>query len=579
MSLTEYKSKRNFHRTPEPADNGAPRGLSRFVVQKHDASRLHYDFRLELDGTLKSWAVPKGPSLDPSLKSLAVHVEDHPLAYGDFEGVIPAGEYGGGTVMVWDQGTWEPEGDPLKAYKQGKLSFKLQGQKLKGKWTLVRMGGRAGEGGKNWLLIKSNDRSASKTKDILAAKPRSVLSGRDLAEIAADSASTGSKRAGAKQRRGAGRRPTSIEPTAERAKPAMSPEKAVPLTANELARRAGKLSGARKRKQPTDFKPQLATLGTAVPTGDGWIHEMKFDGYRLLAFYEQGGVRLITRNGKDWTHKFPTVANALRALSIEDGILDGEIVYMNEQGVSNFQMLQNTLKRGNDHRVCYYLFDVPHCAGYDLTSTPLGERKQLLSSLLAAAGQANDAVVRMSDHIVGRGKEVLANACRLGLEGIISKRAGSSYSQSRASTWVKAKCHQRQEFVICGYTEPTGARIGFGALLLGYYDEDKLVYAGRVGTGFNSDSLRRLHQQLRQRQTRTSPLAEPLSGTKSRGVTWVRPELVCEVEFTEWTDDGLLRHPSFQGLREDKPVDQVVREKAVPVGTSANGAKKQRAKR
>lgn len=559
MGLVEYKCKRNFRRTPEPADNGAEDRENLYVIQKHDASRLHYDFRLELEGTLKSWAVPKGPSLDPAVKSLAVLVEDHPLSYADFEGIIPEGEYGGGTVMVWDQGTWEPEGDAVRDFQRGKLSFRLHGEKLKGKWSLVRMGGKAGDGGKNWLLIKADDRSASKTRDIRKTKPNSVLSGRNLEQITAakdrvwDTPGASSNGHAARSK---------AAPKSTRAKSRKPPG---PLTAKEISALAKGLTGVKKRSQPAELKPQLATLTTDVPRSDKWIHEMKFDGYRLLAFFQKSGLRLITRNGNDWTRKFPSLVKELQKLPLENGILDGEVVYLDDQGIANFQMLQNLLKRGNDESICYYVFDLPSCAGYDLSGVSLSNRKKLLGKIVPFQEQENGGIVRYSDHIVGQGTEVLTNACQLGLEGIVSKRADSPYIQGRAVTWVKVKCLKRQEFVIGGYTKPTGSRVGFGALLLGYYKDGKLVYAGRVGTGFNTTSLRQIHGELKKLKTADSPFGDALTRAQARGVTWVKPQLVGEIEFTEWTDEGLLRHPSFQGLRADKPAEQIVREKAVPV--------------
>jgi bifunctional non-homologous end joining protein LigD len=577
MDLTEYKRKRNFRRTPEPAGNGKPRRKNLYVIQKHDASRLHYDFRLELDGTLKSWAVPKGPSLDPSVKSLAVQVEDHPLSYADFEGIIPEGEYGGGTVMVWDQGTWDPEGDASQGYKRGKLSFVLHGEKLKGKWSLVQMGGRAGDGGKNWLLIKADDRSASKTKDIRKTKPKSVLSGRELDEIAEAQDRVWGKDGASKNGKAVVKHSKSIS-TRSRApsnsKPARKRKRKSNLDAKKIAALAGKLPNARKRAPRQEFKPQLATLGTAVPPGDGWLHEMKFDGYRLLAFCANGKVRLITRNGNDWTKKFPSITDELASLPLATGIMDGEVVYLNKKGISNFQMLQNMLKRGNDDSVCLYLFDLPFCGAFDLTETPLINRKELLSEILLSANSNNDSRVRYSDHIVGQGTEVLANACHMGLEGVVSKRVDGPYIRSRDPSWAKTKCLQRQEFVIGGFTKPTGSRVGFGALMLGYYDKGKLVYAGRVGTGFDTASLRQIHRELKKLKNTESPFDSSLTSAQSRGVIWVKPKLVGEVEFTEWTNEGLLRHPSFQGLREDKPAKQIIRERAVPVSKLAKSAAK-----
>ncbi len=576
MSLTEYQRKRDFRKTPEPAgtkssSNGAPT----FVVQKHAASHLHYDFRLELDGTLKSWAVPKGPSLDPSVKSLAVQVEDHPLAYADFEGIIPKGEYGGGTVMVWDYGTWEPEGeeDPLAAWKGGKLKFSLAGQKLKGSWALVRMGGRAGAGGKNWLLIKHQDRAAKAAAeyDVLTKKSRSAVSRRTMEQIAAaaDKVWSGTespeKQAAAKQ--------TIATANAKRTK-AKSTTAVKSSGNNAAARRSltakavGKIVGAKRSELPREVKPQLATLVDAAPSGDQWLHELKFDGYRILARLQQGKVVLLTRNGHDWTHRFQGIAGALAKLPLESGVIDGEIVALNSEGISDFQQLQNQLRRGDEKSLAFYAFDLPFVQGYDLRDAALVDRKQVLVSTLAASP---DDVVRYSDHLIGSGEEFARQACQQGLEGIICKRADSPYVGARSPAWVKVKCTRRQEFVIGGFTKPQGGRRGFGALLLGVYQGKKLVYAGRVGTGFTQRSLRDIHGELLKRVRKTSPFDALPKGTDERGVTWLTPDLIAEVAFTEWTDEGLLRHPSFQGLREDKNPHAIVREE--PGVANTNKAK------
>ncbi len=562
MSLNEYKRKRNFRRTPEPAGGNTKHARGQqFVVQKHDASRLHFDFRLEHDGTLKSWAVPKGPNLDPAVKSLAVHVEDHPLEYAGFEGMIPEGEYGGGTVMVWDHGVWEPESDPEKGFKEGKLKFQLHGEKLRGSWALVRMGGRAGDDGKNWLLIKHRDKYArpSAKTDPLARKQRSVISGRTMEQIASDadrvwssnSKAAATSRAKTKAKRGKTKVAVKKSRSKKNGRGSLSP-----ITANDLT----KLSGARRAKQPTEFKPQLATLASRVPDGDVWLHELKFDGYRAVAFFENGKVRLVSRNGNDWTARFRNVADALETLPIKNAILDGEVVALDETGRTNFQQLQNQLKRGDDDSLVEYLFDVPHYEGFDLTQTPLVDRKPVLARLVHSANPKNEGAFRYSDHIQGQGEAVLQNACRSQMEGIISKRADSTYQQYRTSSWLKVKCLKQQEFVIGGYSKPEGSRVGFGALLLGYHDHGKLIYAGRVGTGFTTQSLRELAAELKKRRIDSPQFKNPPIGSERRGVTWVKPELVAEVEFTEWTSDGRLRHPSFLGLREDKSPKQVVRE-------------------
>jgi bifunctional non-homologous end joining protein LigD len=520
--------------------------------------------------------VPKGPNLDPAVKSLAVQVEDHPLDYADFEGIIPEGQYGGGTVMVWDRGTWEPEEDATRGLKQGKLKFTLHGEKLKGSWALVRMGGAAGEGGKNWLLIKHGDKAArpNAKSDFLARNARSVISGRKMEEIAADADRTWeSGKATSNKKRSSGKaKMTRVKKVTKRAASAKAKKSARSSGAKRgrrepaSRRRAIKadevasLAGARPAKIPRNFKPQLATLSAEVPAGDEWLHELKFDGYRILAVVADGKVRLMTRNGNDWTHRFPSTAAAIARLGVEGSILDGEIVSLDADGRSDFQELQNFLKRGVDSSLVYYLFDSPYLLGYDLTDTPLADRKQALSRILLAANRKNDGPLRYSDHIRGRGEEVLEQACRANQEGVVSKRADGTYQQFRSPSWLKTKCHQRQEFVIGGYTRPEGSRVGFGALLLGHYRNGDLVYSGRVGTGFSDQSLRDLVGKLKQRNRATPPFANPPTGAEVRGVRWVRPELVGEVEFTEWTDEGLLRHPSFKGLRADKPAREIIRE-------------------
>ena len=557
MSLADYQRKRNFRRTPEPAGKrrGSHGSLS-FVVQKHAASHLHYDFRLEIDGALKSWAVPKGPSLDPAVRSLAVQVEDHPLDYAGFEGVIPAGQYGGGTVMVWDHGDWQPEGtgDPQEQWRAGKLKFTLRGRKLKGSWALVRMGGKAGADGKNWLLIKHDDRSAKATADfdIREQKPRSVLSRRTMEQIAADTDRVWRSGKSKRQRLA----------TAKTAQPQATKPKASAKPAS--ADRIGKIAGAKRRRLPREFAPQLATLVSAAPTGEQWLHELKFDGYRILARIAAGRVQLITRNGHDWTHRFPSIAAAVAELPLDTGMIDGEVVALNDEGISDFQLLQNQLRRGDDKALAYYVFDMPFAGGYDLTNVELTDRKRLLQSYV---GTAVDGVVRFSEHIAGSGEKVWQQACSGGLEGIICKRADGRYVSGRSPGWVKVKCTRRQEFVVGGYTRPEGSRKGFGALLLGYYQNDELIYAGRVGTGFTQQSLRDIHAALKKRQRKTPPFAAPPTGADARGVIWVAPDLVGEVEFTQWTDDGLLRHPSFQGTREDKAPKSIIRENPMVMPT------------
>jgi bifunctional non-homologous end joining protein LigD len=506
--LAAYRRKRNFAVTKEPR-GGRAAGSRLFVIQKHAASRLHYDFRLELDGTLKSWAVPKGPSVDPSAKRLAVHVEDHPIEYGSFEGVIPKGEYGGGTVMLWDRGRWEPVGDARSSYRKGRLKFRLHGEKLRGIWNLVRMTGPASEDGKNWLLIKDRDDDAGGNEPT-ESKEKSVATGRSMDSIA----------------RGRVRRPNAPE--------------------------------AHRGKAPSGFSPQLATLASEAPEGDDWLHEIKLDGYRILAFVAGGRVRLQSRNGLDWSARFPQVVRAVHKLPMKDAVIDGEVVALRPDGTSDFQQLQNVMRSKEPANIAYFAFDLPFYAGNDLRALPLAERKSVLAGLLAGAGSG---VVRFSEHFRGDGENVLKHACGLGLEGIVSKRADAPYESRRSATWLKVKCSSRQEFIIAGWTDPRGARHGFGSLLLAHHDaEGRLVYSGKVGTGFNNALLAGLSRRLRAIERRSHPLDLPPPQSQTRGAHWVRPAIVVEIEFTEWTKDGRLRHPSFVGLREDKAPAKVVRE-------------------
>lgn len=559
MALEEYRRKRDFSKTAEPAgDAKSLAGGFQFVVQKHDASRLHYDFRLELDGVLLSWAVPKGPSLDPAVKALAVHVEDHPLEYAAFEGIIPHGEYGAGTVMVWDRGVWEPEGDPRAGYQRGNLKFRLAGEKLRGRWALVRM---KGEDGKNWLLIKHRDADAlpGDKHGLEEREPLSVLSGRSLEQIAADADSHWDPSRPANQ----ANRPGPGPGRKKRAK--QRPPVGLNIKAAKRAIKA--LPGAKAAKLPRHLEPQLATLSSEVPVGEEWLHELKFDGYRLLAWVDGKSVRLVTRRGQDWTDRFAQTAEAIAAMGLSGSILDGELVALDEHGVSQFQKLQNWLKNNRTGELVYYVFDAPFLLGYDLRGVPLLKRKQALAKLLLAYEPGNSGPVRYSDHVVGQGPAFRGQACEHGLEGVVSKRTNGRYQAGRSPQWRKLKCHNRQEFVIGGYTQPQGSRSHFGSLLLGYYQGENLVYCGRVGTGFTQQSLRDLGRRLKALRRESCPFEPPPPRAARRGVTWVKPELVAEVEFSGWTDDGVLRHPSFQGLREDKEARNVVREQP----TAGNG--------
>jgi bifunctional non-homologous end joining protein LigD len=514
-SLAAYQRKRDFKHTPEPAGElGCSGQQLSFVVQKHAARRLHYDFRLELDGALKSWAVPKGPSLDPADKRMAVEVEDHPLSYRDFEGVIPEGHYGAGSVIVWDRGTWAPIGDAHKGYHEGKLKFELQGEKLHGGFTLVRMRARDGERQTSWLLIKERDDEARPASefDVVEALPDSVLR-----KKAPKKATSGKVRSSAKAR-------------AE-----------LPLT----------------------LAPQLATLVSEVPLGDDWLYEIKFDGYRLLTRIDGDDVRCFTRNGHDWSHRLPKLVKAIRALNIGWGWLDGEIVVAGQGGLPDFQALQNAFEAQHTEGIQYVVFDLPFHDGQDLRNEPLRTRRERLAALV---GQAQGSTVQFSAAFDEDPKKLLASAQQAGLEGLIGKRADSPYHARRTTDWVKLKLSARQEFVIGGFTDPQGSRSGLGALLLGVHDDQgALRYAGNVGTGFDQKSLKSLRAQLDEIEVGTSVFADAPArvGTTRRVVPhWVKPKLIAEVSFAQWTQDGHVRHAVFHGLRRDKPAGRITKEVA-----------------
>ncbi|HJS03343.1 MAG TPA: DNA ligase D [Variovorax sp.] len=525
-ALAPYRRKRDFKKTPEPHQVGrAGRGAHAFVVQKHHARQLHYDFRLELDGTLKSWAVPKGPCLDPTVKRMAVHVEDHPVSYADFEGTIPPRQYGAGTVIVWDRGEWEAEGDARRGLAEGKLKFELHGDKLRGHWTLVRMRGK-GEKQEPWLLIKEQDAEARPLADydVVEAEPDSVLTGRDVDHP--PDLSYGRK--------------------AEPAKPPTARKAAAPKP--------------RRATLPERLEPELATLASSPPpVPEDWLYELKYDGYRVLARIEGDAVRCITRNGNDWTSKLPALAKSLAQLPTRSAWLDGEIVVAGKNGAPDFQALQNAFDRRATADIVYWLFDAPFLDGEDLRALPVEERRARLAKLL---GKAPPAGLRLSEAFDATPRELLASTAELGFEGIIGKRKGSAYVSRRSPDWIKLKNQRRQEFAIGGHTAPKGSRTGFGSLLLGVYDDSgRLQYCGNVGTGFDTGRLADIKAKLDRLASDECPFEKRPAGVKAQ---WVQPKLVAEIAFGEWTRDGRVRHAVFQGLRSDKPASQIRREQAQP---------------
>ncbi|MES2498429.1 MAG: DNA ligase D [Pseudomonadota bacterium] len=538
-SLDDYNRKRDFKRTPEPAGKVGKTGSHRFIVQKHDATRLHYDFRLEMDGVLKSWAVTRGPSLDPDDKRLAVRTEDHPLSYAEFEGSIPKGEYGGGTVMLWDKGTWAPiEGKSEKDLAKGHLHFTLDGERMRGEWLLVRIKGKPGEKRENWLLRKIDDGEAGASDDLVARELTSVKTGRTMAEIAADKNGETSL---------AGQRGKAFDTVMAKAD-----EHAV-----AVKRRPNRHRGS--GKLPDFEKLQLATLVDNVPTGSQWIHEIKFDGYRALIAAAGEKVKIYTRSGLDWTDKFAPVAEAIAALDLPPVLIDGEIVSLDADGNPSFSALQKAIKAGEADRFTLFAFDLLSLDGQDLTKLGNVERKARLAGLIPDA----DPVVRYADHVVGAGEKLFAAMCRAGQEGIISKKADAPYRSTRTSNWLKVKCTRRQEFVIIGWSSSSAASRRFRSLLLAQQRDGELVYAGKVGTGFDQDMMEMLASKFAARDRKTPAAAVPRA--EARGAHWIRPDLVAEIAFAEFTDDGVLRHASFIGLRSDKTAAEVTREESVPV--------------
>ncbi len=554
MALDVYRKKRKFGVTPEPRGRREKRGGNRYVIQKHAARRLHYDLRLELDGVMKSWAVTRGPSLDPGEKRLAVHVEDHPVEYNTFEGTIPQGEYGGGTVMIWDRGRWTPEGDPHQGLAKGHLTFDLDGEKLHGRWHLVRLRARPKERRDNWLLMKSKDEAARgpRGKDILDEEPLSVATGRSMDEIAEGK--------GKKRVWHSNRDAKKAAATAPIGKPA-------PRARAKAAARTGaqkKSSRAARDRLPDFVPPSLATLHSDAPRGSDWLHEIKYDGYRIQARLDRGKVRLLTRKNLDWTHRFKPIAAAVAALPAETALLDGELVVEDDKGVSSFSLLQTDLKGGRGDRLVYYVFDLLHLDGRDLTGEPLVARKAALERLLKSVGK--NGRIRYAEHFVEDGPVILKHACGLDLEGIVSKRKDAPYRFGRSENFVKSKCHNAQEFVVAGYSLASADPHAVGALTVAVHDDGELRYAGRVGTGYTRETARELWQRLKSLKIDKPPLTLP-QDERRKDVIWVKPQLVIEAEYRGVTNGNVLRQASFKGLREDKPAREVVRE--VPAATAA----------
>lgn len=548
--LSPYNAKRDFGRTREPRGKVAKAGGNSFVVQKHAATRLHWDFRLEMDGVLKSWAVTRGPSIDPADRRLAVRTEDHPLDYGTFEGTIPKGEYGGGTVMLWDRGTWEPiPGKSADDVKDGHLHFILHGERMKGEWLLVRMKGRPKEKRENWLLRKIDDAQAGSGDTLVERELTSILTNRSMAQIEAD-------KDGEQSLAGAKGKDFSAKMQAAKTHNA----KVAPVRKTRTA------------APPTFVKPQLATLVDAVPTGNDWLHEIKYDGYRALIAASGDKVCLYTRNGLDWTDKFRPLVGAIAALNLPPCLIDGEVVALDGDGNPDFSTLQNALKRGHgeedaDHPLHLFAFDLLSLDGQDVRGLSTIERKERLEALLAAA----EPPIHMSDHVLGAGEALFGSLCDAGQEGIISKRADAPYRSARTRNWVKVKCTRRQEFVLIGWSKSNAKGRPFASLLLAQHEGKTLVYKGKVGTGFDSAAMDDLAGAMAPLVTDEAPAEVPR--TEARGATWIKPKLVAEVAFAEFTGDGRVRHGSFLGLRADKPAKAVKPEKPAPAPAPASTVK------
>ncbi|MAF29552.1 MAG: DNA ligase D [Croceicoccus sp.] len=537
--LAEYNAKRDFEKTPEPKGEAAKSGdKAKFVVQKHDATRLHWDLRLEIDGVYKSWAVTKGPSPDPDIKRLAVRTEDHPMSYGTFEGTIPKGEYGGGTVMLWDRGTWAPiEGKSARDIDKGHLHFTLDGERMKGEWLLIRLKKKPGEKRENWLLRKIDDEYVEDGDALVNRELTSVLTGRPMAEIAADKDGK-----------------FELEGKSGKA------FKAQMEKASEHNAKKSKSAPKSTAKLPGFRKPQLATLVDDVPAGNGWMHEIKFDGYRAMIAAKGDEVHVYTRSGKDWTDKFVPLVRAIADMDLPPCLIDGEIVATDAKGNPDFSTLQQVLKRGHGEQgegdaLQFHAFDLLELNGQDLAPLTNIERKERLEALLADA----KAPVHVADHVIGAGEKLYRAMCDAGQEGIISKKIDAKYRHSRSKGWVKVKCTRRQEFVVIGWKKSSAKGRPFASLLLAQHEGDKLVYKGNVGTGFSADDLDMLASKMKRLERKTPP-AE-VDRASSRGVTWLTPNLVAEIAFAEFTADGNVRHGSFLGLRSDKDAQDVSPEK------------------
>jgi bifunctional non-homologous end joining protein LigD len=536
--LADYEAKRDFSRTAEPKPEAVAKTKredaagGQFVVQKHDARRVHYDLRLEHGGTLKSWAVTRGPSLIAGEKRLAVHTEDHPLQYLEFEGNIPKGEYGGGAMIVWDRGRWEPVFDADKGLKKGHLEFVLHGERLNGRWHLVRMRPRPGEKKEQWLLIKADDEFArgASEPDVTEEETTSAVSGRTTQQLAAE---------GELRKDHAGR----AEVKAARKIAPPDP---------------GKVKGARKGILPAFVEPTRPQVTETAPSGPKWVHEIKYDGYRIQARIDGDKIRLLTRKALDWTDRFRPIAAALKTFGLSSALIDGEIVVEDSSGIPSFMLLQADLSANRRDRFRYFVFDLIYCEGFDLTNAALTDRKALLQQIVQAVPA--ESPIRFSEHLEGDGPTMFEHASRLGLEGIVSKRSDSPYRGGRGDQWLKVKGTLRQEFIILGYIPSTVAKGLVGALLLGYYDRGTLYYAGRVGTGYSGAQAKALADALDKIAAAKPKLGNKLPEGQEKGVRWAQPRLVCEVEYRAWTADKLIRQSSFKGLREDRPAEEIVLE-------------------